>query len=73
MAAITSFSIAALRPLGSGAIWRTIVKRQRPSEIKLAQRVRHASSKTGEGRLAYVSLKSTALIRLSKEYFPVFT
>jgi len=73
MAAITSFSIAALRPLGSGAIWRTIVKRQRPSEIKLAQRVHHASSKTGKGRLAYVSLKSTALIRLSKEYFPVFT
>jgi len=27
MAAVTSFSIAALSPLGSGAIWRTIVNR----------------------------------------------
>jgi len=35
MAAIRSFSTAAVRPLGSGATWRTIVKRQRRSELKL--------------------------------------
>jgi len=57
MAAIRSFSTAAVRPLGSGAIWRTIVKQQRRSELKLAQ----------------FSPKCRAIIPLSKEYFPVFT
>jgi len=49
MAAIVSFSVAAVSPLGTrGAIWRMIVKR----EMKLVQRVRYASSIIGKGRLA---------------------
>ena len=38
--------------------------------MKLVQRVRHASSKTGHGRLVYFSPKCNAIISLSDEYFP---
>jgi len=55
--AIPSFCVAAVRPLGSGAIWRTIVKRPRRSKLKLVQRVHHASSKTGNGSLVQFSPK----------------
>jgi len=72
MAAIPSLSIAVVYPLGSGAIWRTIVKRQQRSGLKLVQRVRHASSKTRKGRLAQFSPKCKGIIPLSNEYFPVF-
>ena len=68
MAAIVSFSVAAVSPLGTrGAIWR---------EMKLVQRVRYASSIIGKGRLAYRNLfpqKCMAIDPFSKDYFPVFT
>ena len=44
MAAKASFSIVALSPLGSGAIWQTIVKRVTLVNETFVQRVRHASS-----------------------------
>jgi len=50
MAAIATFSITTLCPLG--AIWRTMVKRTTLLNETFVQRVRHASYKKAKGRLA---------------------
>ena len=58
--------------LTGGDIWRMIIKRVTEVTLLNVQRVRHSSSKIGRGRLVYFSPKCSAIIRLSKEYFPVF-
>jgi len=71
MGAIAS-SIAALSPLGSGAIWKMIVKHTTLLNETCTTSPPSASFQMGKGRLAYFSPKCSAIIPLLKEYFPVF-
>jgi len=65
MGAIAS-SIAALSPLGSGAIWKKIVKHTTLLNETCTTSPPSASFQMGKGRLAYFSPKCSAIIPLFK-------
>ena len=72
MAAITSFSTAALSLCDSHAIWRTIVNGETLSNEACTTHPPRFL-KNGKGRLVYFSINGWSTIPCSKEYFPVFT
>jgi len=68
MGAIAS-SIAALSPLGSGAIWKKIVKHTTLLNETCTTSRQSASFQMGKGRLAYFSPKCSAIIPLFKGFW----